>query len=138
MATTAVMNSTRMAMYVGGTIVGESTDASLSITMEPRDVSNKTSEGWRELLEGRRSWSGSASGMYIPNDSNYNFDDIFSTYVNRDQVTIRIASSEAGDVYYEGSAYITSANLNSPDSEDNVTFDISFEGTGVLSTGATT
>jgi predicted secreted protein len=129
------MNSTNGVILIEGTVVAELTGASLSITHSPRNVTNKGSAGWRELLEGLREWNGSVNAMYIPNGA---WVTLFAAYNSRTQVTLRFASTEVGDDYYEGEAYFGSGTLDSPAQEDNVVFDVSFEGTGVLTEGATT
>lgn len=134
MATTNILNSTSGVLLIEGTVVAELTGCSLSLTHSARNVTNKDSAGWKELLEGLREWSMTASAMYIPNGD---FNDIFAAYNGRTQVTVRLASRVGSDDYYEGEAYFASGTLDSPAQEDNVIFDVSFDGTGVLTEGAT-
>lgn len=134
MATTNILNSTNGVLMIGGTVIAELTDCAVSITHSPRNVTNKQSLGYKELLEGLREWSMTASAMYIPNGS---FPTVFAAYTGRTLLTVRFASTVAADDYYEGTAYLTSANLNSPSTEDNVVFDVSFDGSGALTEGAT-
>jgi predicted secreted protein len=134
MATTDIMNSTVGVLMIEGTVIAELTGCSLSITHSPRNVTNKGSAGWKELLEGLREWSMSAQAMYIPNGS---FATLFAAYTGRTKLTIRLASTVSADDYYEGEAYLTSGTLDSPSTEDNVVFDVSFDGTGPITEGAT-
>lgn len=134
MATTNILNSTAGVLLIEGTVVAELTGCNLSITHSPRNTTNKGSAGWRELLEGLREWTMTCSAMYIPNGD---FNDIFAAYNNRTQVTVRLASTAAADDYYEGEAYFSSGTLDSPAQEDNVVWDVSFDGTGPLTEGAT-
>lgn len=134
MATTEVMNSTNGVVMIGGTVVAELTGASLNTTHSMRNTTNKTSAGWREGLEGLREWGMSCDAMYIPNGS---FSTIFAAYTGRTQLTVRWASTEADDDYYEGTAYFANGTLDSPAQEDNVVFNISFDGIGALTEGAT-
>lgn len=134
MATTNILNSTNGVILIEGVVVADLTGATLTITHSPRNVTNKDSAGWRELLEGLREWSASVNAMYVPNAS---WATLFAAYKDRTQVTVRFASTAAGDDYYEGEAYFASGTLDSPAQEDNVVFDISFEGTGVLTEGST-
>ena len=39
------------------------TSANLSTSMDVRDISNKSSAGWREILEAQKSWSLSGDGF---------------------------------------------------------------------------
>ena len=63
MATTGKINTTLLAVYVGGTKITHSQGGSLNIEHSVRDVTTKDSGGWAEQLEGLRSWSMSASGL---------------------------------------------------------------------------
>ncbi len=135
MATTTILNSTNGVLLIETVVVAELTGCSLSITHSPRNTTNKTSQGWRELLEGLREWTMTCSAMYIPNGS---FNTIFAAYTGRTQVTVRLASTAGSDDYYEGEAYFGTGTLDSPSQEDNVVFDVTFEGTGALTEGATT
>lgn len=128
------MNSTNGVITIGGTVIAELTGCSLTITHTTRNTTNKTSAGWRELLEGLREWSMTASAMYIPNGS---WNTIFSAYNGRTQLSLVFESTEAGDDSYSGTAYFTNGTLDSPAQEDNVVFDVSFDGTGALTEGAT-
>lgn len=128
------MNSTNGVITIGGTVMAELTGCSLTITHSPRNVTNKGSAGWRELLEGLREWSMSATAMYIPNGT---YNTVFAAYSGRTQVTLVFQSTAASDDNYTGTAYFTNGTLDSPAQEDNVTFDVSFDGTGVLTEGAT-
>lgn len=134
MATTNILNSTNGVLLIEGTVVAELTGCSLNITHSARNVTNKGSAGWKELLEGLREWTMSCSAMYIPNGS---WVTIFAAYTGRAQLTVRLASTEGSDDYYEGEAYFASGTLDSPSTEDNVVFDVSWDGTGVLTEGAT-
>lgn len=134
MATTNIMNSTNGVLMLEGVVIAELTGCQISITHSPRNVTNKESQGWKELLEGLREFSASASFMYIPNGS---WATIFAAYTGRTQLTLRLASTEAGDDYYEGEVYFTSGTLDSPAQEDNVVCDVSFDGTGPITEGAT-
>jgi hypothetical protein len=137
MATTAVMNSSVAGVYVGGTLIAQITDGSITIAGETRDVSNKTTGAWAARLEAGLSWSISASAMYVPNSS-WSAEDAFAALSGRTTVTVLWGSSEAGDIEYSGSAYITNINLNSAGSNDNVVYDVNFEGTGAITEAATT
>lgn len=140
MASTNIINSTGVAVFVGGTAstnkVAASNDAQLSLTHDPRDITNKDSAGYRYLLEGLRSWSMSAGALSFNNPTAWGFTDAFAAWKNRTELTIYMKNADVSDdIYYYGAAYLTSANWSSPGQEDNVVYDVQFEGTGVLSEG---
>ena len=69
MPTTGIINSTAMAVYVNTTgttyvKIAYSTDASISISSDMRDITTKDSSAWREVLPGLRSATISISALY--------------------------------------------------------------------------
>lgn len=129
MPTTGILNTTALRVYVGGTAVAHATDASISFSMSPRDVTTKDSRGYRELLEGLRQFSISTSALYAI-DAAYGVDDLYTLLDERTQATVRFSTEETGDEYFEGEAYCTSIELTSSGAEDNASYSASFEGTG--------
>jgi TP901-1 family phage major tail protein len=141
MATTGVVNSTLFAIYLLESATYEKvanlTDASFSFSHEPRDITTKDSGGYRELLEGLRSWSASGSGLvqYDTGSGEQGYAELYAASKDRTLVTCRFMTNVTGDTYYQGTAYVTSVEKTSPGAEDNVTFTISLEGTGAITTG---
>ena len=113
------------------------TSANLSTSRDVRDISNKSSAGWKEILEAQKSWSMSADGFttYSTATDQDNTSDIFGFLNNRTKLYFRFTNANAGDYQFSGAGYITSLEQSSG-VEDNLTFSISIEGTGAL-TGAT-
>lgn len=144
MATDNVINGTLMLIKTdaasGGnasaTAIAMTTSASISVNMETRDISQKGSQGWRDLLEAQKSWSASAEGVYAIKDASGSavkgFTDLFTNLGNREQIYLELTTGVTGDKYYSGKAYVTSIEQTAP-MEDNATFSVSFEGTGELS-----
>ena len=140
MATTGVINSTAFGVYVFSTtfkIIGHMTDASFSFSHEPRDITTKDSAGYRALLEGLRSWTVSSSNLFAF-DATYGIADLRTAAAARTQVTLRWGTQASGDAYHEGTAYISSLEESSPGAEDNVSFSVTFEGTGAITTATLT
>ncbi len=143
MATNNVINGTLAVIKTGtshanATTIALSTSASLSFSMETRDISNKGSAGWRELLEAQKSWSVSCEGVYAMKDaaggSIKNYEDFYDLMVARTPLYIEINTDVSGDTYYGGQCYITSLEQTAP-MEDNMTYSMSFEGTAALAKG---
>lgn len=139
MASSDILNSSAMALYVGGNTstakVAFSIDAEVQLTLENRDTTNKDSQGWRSLLEGLRSFSMSAGALYYNNPSAWGFGELFAMYKNRTAATTYMLSDLSDDIYYYGSVRLAQGTLSSPNREDNVQYDVNFDGTGVLSEG---
>jgi predicted secreted protein len=137
MATVSVINSTKLRIYVNGVALGHSNDASITIQHSPRDITTKDSAGWRELLEGLRQGSFS-SGALLAHDAANGVTQLFTAMENRSKVTIRFSTEENGDKFFQAQAYITSLEQNSPSQEDNASYTVSGEFTGVISSNTIT
>lgn len=140
MATTSVINTTLMGIYVLDTTykkINHSTDATVEITHSPRDITTKDSAGWRALLEGLRSWTASGS-ILVAFDATYGIDELFSAIYNRSQLTIRFMTNVVGDTRWTGTGYLSNISISSADAEGNVSASFTIEGTGSLVADAVT
>jgi len=143
MAATSIMNSTDVVIQIsedGGTsydIIGRATSASLSVSMETRDTTNKDSAGWQENLEGLKAWSLSGDGLvtYSISGDFDTPDDLFTLLSNRTKVKVKFGSATSGEVDYTGDAYLVSYEQEAG-VEENVTYSFGFTGTGVLTQAA--
>lgn len=139
MAVTSIMNSTDVVIQISEDngssfdIIGRTTSASLSVSMETRDTTNKDSAGWQENLEGLKAWSLSGDGLVTYSISgDYDTpDDLFTLLSNRTKVKVQFGSMTAGEIDYTGDAYLTSYEQEAG-VEENVTYSFGFTGTGVL------
>ena len=140
-ASTAIMNATDVLIQFStdGTTydeVGRMTSASLSISMETRDTSTKDSAGWRELLEGQKSWSLSGDGLVVYSLTGADgFSDLYGYLNGRTNLYVKFGSVGSGEKVYSGRGFITSLDQEAG-VEDNTTFSFSFEGTGALTEAA--
>lgn len=131
MPTTGKINTTLLAVYAGGTKITHLTGASLSLEHSTRDVTTKDSAGWRQILEGLRSWNISGSG-YMAYDATEGTDELDDYLTGRSQVTVMFSTEVTGDTRYTGTAYMTSLSLESPGQEETATHSFEFQGTGAL------
>jgi len=139
---TGLVNGTDLLLKVGTTdsnevIVAYSTSCSLELSMDEIDQTHKDSGGWKSIIGGLRSWSVSSEALYQNEavSSKKAFKDFWSHINARTAVTIELTISNAsnGDanVFYSGSAYVTSLSVNGG-TEDQSTYSISLTGTGAL------
>jgi len=136
MASTDFVNATKFGVYLDGVLVSYSTNCSLEVSMDTREVTNKESAGNAEFRESKKSWSG--SGEFIFNaDATFAYSDLFEAWEDRTMVTVRFSTEVNGDEYFQGSAYITGLPLNAP-MEDNMSFTMSLQGTGKLTKATVT
>ena len=132
MATTGIINGTDLLVFIGGTAITHSTSASISFSMETRDASTKDSAGYREILEGQRSYSIECEGMTALDAAN-GFEELFAAWVARTVLTVKFGPADVADQFYQGTGYLTSLSMDSG-VEDSSTFSASFEMTGTVTT----
>tara|TARA_R100001163_G_scaffold16341_1_gene14772 strand:+ start:7065 stop:7520 length:456 start_codon:yes stop_codon:yes gene_type:complete len=143
---TGLVNGTDLLLKVGTTaanevIVAYSTSCSLEISMDEIDQTNKESGGWKSIIGGLRSWSVSAEALYQneAESSKKAFKDFWNhigdATLGRTAVTVELtvtgATSGDSNVYYAGSAYVTSLSVNGG-TEDQATFSLTLTGSGTL------
>ena len=140
-ASTSIMNATDVLIQfstdgVTYSEVGRCTSASLSVSMETRDSSNKDSAGWRELLEGQKSWSLSGDGLVTYNITGADgYSDLWGYLTGRTKLYVKFGSTTTDEKYYSGQGFLTSLDQEAG-MEDNVTYSFSFEGTAALTEAA--
>lgn len=145
----AIQNATNVALRVGdrtdGNTIAYATSASLSINMDLRDSTTKSSLGWQENLAGLKSWelSGDAfvdvsADTTTGNDPFKEGTEVDSTLKNIGSLwatwlagaAVTVAFGNETQEWY-GSAIITSISIDSG-VEENATYSISLTGTGAL------
>jgi len=138
MPATSIMNSTDVVIQIstdGSTydIVGRATSASLSVSMETRDITTKDSAGWQENLEGLKNWSLSGDGLvtYSISGEYETPDELFTILSNRTAIDVKFGSMTSGEIDYSGKAYLVSYEQEAG-VEENVTYSFSITGTGTL------
>jgi TP901-1 family phage major tail protein len=141
MATPAgILNGNEIKVYAGsGVLVAYATSGTININHNTRDITNKESSGWKEVLEGSRDWTIDVEGMYAWVDASGSaitdgIDDIINSYIiTQAAVTVTWGSTdgETGDTKYSGSAYMTSASMTGA-TDDSATYSASFQGTAAI------
>lgn len=130
MASTGILNGTKLKISVAGTAVAYTTSATVDFTMATRDTTNKDTLGWKTSGEGLR--SGTISGDFLfAFDATYGFEDLFDVFSNRTSVAVKFATSDAADKAIEGTGYITSLSQSAP-MEDTVSGSFTIEFTGAI------
>ena len=119
--------------------VAYATSASISISQETLDCSNKMSGVWSNALAGKLSWTVSTSALMSYKNTGYSY--FYDKMVARTPFLIKFGqvtdlSAEDFDAddtktYYTGQAYLTSLNLSS-DNGSVASFDVEFQGDGAL------
>jgi hypothetical protein len=140
MATTGVVNGTKVRIYVdlsafGGSTyaaLGTSLDATYNIAHSPRETTNQDSAGWASFLEGKRSGTIDFNCLYAEDSAN-NFEDWFTAVLSntiRGGCGVKFGTATTGDMTYSSSGYITSISYASGGTEANATFSGSIQLSG--------
>ena len=124
-------------VYVDGTAIAHSTDATLNITkdMIPA-VSKDTTNQMREKYPGAGEGSVDFSGLYIYAAA-YGASDIFALLIAGTTANIKFSPNTSGNKYFHGNGYFTSLTISAPD-QDNVTFSGTFEFDGAITESSLT
>jgi len=130
--TTGIINSKIVVIKVGSATVSCLTDASISMTQEFRDTTCKDSASWNNILPAKRTWELSGSALFSY-DGTYTFEDFFSLFNGQTSATVAWGSTAVDDKIWGGTAYLASLSGSSSGSDENVTYDFSFTGSGAIS-----
>lgn len=111
-------------------MMGCATSSTLSIAAEYSDASCKGSGGWKEGTSGAKSWNMSTDALYRIG-ADVTGIDLFDLMTAGTKVSVRMGETTSGGTYYQGDAYITQLDFNSPE-DGNATLTCTFEGTGPI------
>ena len=138
----AILNGTELKIYSSGTtnLVAFAQNCTLTVNNTTREITNKESAGYKEVLESLRDWSIDVDGAYAWTDASGTaltdgVDDLIQTNIlaNRLQFDVIFGdTASTSDISYAGKVYITSASMTGG-TEDTAVFSLSLEGTGSLS-----
>jgi TP901-1 family phage major tail protein len=116
--------------------VANVTECSISLSTETRDISTKTSGGWREILPAMKSASINVSG-YFAEDATNSFNALVDYQIAGTKVFAVFTNvgsgvtPNTGDEEFDIAGYITSIEQTAG-FEDNVTWSLTFEITGAV------
>ena len=130
----AILNATDVVLSVtvddGLKAIAHCTSASISMNMDLRDSTTKSSGGWQDNLGGLRSYELSGDAFVdIVEDTEKS--DILELWTVWNQRAAVIVSFGIAGMLYEGTALITSLSIDAG-VEENATFSISLTGSGAL------
>jgi len=100
-----VINGTDLLVYIDSThTIGYSTSCSLTLNADMRDISNKSSAGWKAVLPGQKNWAVTCEGLTIFTQT-YNLAYLTNLIINKTSVNLKFATSnQSGDPYYSGTS----------------------------------
>jgi predicted secreted protein len=136
-----IINASSVRVFLGTTddsevVVDHVTECSISLSTDVRDITTKTSGGWREILPGLKSANLSLSGLFAEDATN-NFNQLVDHQIAGELLYVVFtntgagSTANAGDEQFDVSGYITSLEQTAG-TEDNVTFSMTLEITGTV------
>ncbi len=107
------------------TAVGGQRGATLSESVDTIDMTTKQSGGYTEHEYGLASWTISADGLYVSDDTGYKA----LVDAMRQKKKLKVRWQEAGTDTYEGDCLVTSRDLEGP-YDGEATYSVELQGTG--------
>ena len=129
----AILNATDCVLSVttGGSLqaVAHCTSASISMNLDLRDSTTKSSDGWQKNLGGLKSWEMSGDAFVeIGSITGADIEELWVIWEARTEVAVKFGAS---GMEYTGNAIITSISIDAG-VEENATYSISLTGSGAL------
>lgn len=131
MATTGVVNTKLLKIYVGASAITCQTDGTLSISSDTRDTTCKDSGQWKEALYGQTGWeiSGAALGSY---DGTMSLHQLTALIIAQTVSTVSFKTAVSGDDILTGTVIWTKMDIASAGTNQNVNISYTGMGTGAL------
>lgn len=138
-----VINGTDLLLSMDGEVVAHAKSHTISITMDVRDTTSKTSGIWKEKAGGRMDWNTKVDALVSYEATICNYQTMMAAMLARTPVVITSIDNTGGTIVaglvtpvigssiLTGDAIITNVELTSGDAE-NVTFSVTFDGSGPL------
>jgi len=131
MATTGIIDGHNLRWYLDGTAILKATTGSISFSKELKERTHKDQSGsWAEKRGGTKSFSGSAEAYLAEGESFETLWGAFDELAAASEIMdMEFTTGVAGDKFFNCTCIVTSIEVTADDNED-VTYSISFEGTG--------
>lgn len=136
--TTGVINATNLKIYAGTKQIARAKSASVSLSMDPIDITSKDSAGWQEKIAGQKSWtmSGDSLVQFDTATGVYGVNDIQGVVASGTLVAVTFGTGTQGNYQFSGSGYFNSLEM-SGGVEEAASFSFGITGTSALTWSAT-
>lgn len=131
MATTGVINTKLMRIYIGATPITCQTDATISITNDTRSTTCKDSGQYAEALYAQTHWEASGTALYSF-DAAQGGDELLTLILGQTISPVSFKTGVSGDTVLTGDVLWTKMDISSAGTNENVTFSFTGMGTGAL------
>ena len=128
MAETTKIKGLEVLLYVGSNVVAGQRGASLSMSADDIDITDKTTEGYKAFLAGLKEWSISCDGLVCVGDAGY--DALVDAFLAAEEVQVQL-KNEAGTFGYQGTVSIASMDFDAQ-YDDALTYSCELKGASAL------
>lgn len=97
----AVLNGNDVGIYIGGTLIGCLTGASLQSSREEIVVTCKDNNGDRAVILGGATTNITGNGFFVP-DASYGFEDLWDIYIAKTEVSVAFGDRTNLTIYSQG------------------------------------
>ena len=115
-------------IYIGGTAVGGQRGASLSMSADELDITDKNTVGYKKFLVGLKEWSISCDGLVVAGEAGY--DALFNAFIAGNIVQVQF-KQEDGSFGYQGDMVVSSMDFDAQ-YDDALTYSCELKGAGDL------
>lgn len=115
-------------LKIGANTAGKSTSVELSANGNPIDITTRSSNGWKEFLQGLKEWEVSVEKLWVADDAALAA--LRSAFLNGTTVAVEVRDGAAGNGF-TGTAIVNSMKFGQP-MDGGVSFPITLKGTGAL------
>jgi TP901-1 family phage major tail protein len=114
-------------LYVGGNVVAGQRGASLSMSADELDITDKTTRGYKSFLVGLKEWSISCDGLVCIGDTAY--DALVAAFLAGDTIEIELKNDDTFG--YKGTVAIASMDFDAQ-YDDALTYSCELKGASAL------
>ncbi len=115
-------------IYIGDVAVGGQRGASLSMSADELDVTDKNTTGYKKFLVGLKEWSISCDGLVCTDNAGY--DALFDAFINGTLVHVQLRKEDS-TFGYEGDMVVSSMDFDAQ-YDDALTYSCELKGAGDL------
>lgn len=126
--TTDKIRGLEVLIYIDDTVVGGQRGASLTMSADELDITDKNTTGYKKYLVGLKEWGISCDGLVVAGEAGY--DALFNAFIAGNIVHVQL--KKADDSFgYEGDMVVSSMDFDAQ-YDDALTYSCELKGAGDL------
>jgi TP901-1 family phage major tail protein len=129
MAQGTIIKGLEVLLYVGENVVAGQRGASLSMSADELDITDKTTRGYKAFLVGLKEWTLSCDGIVCVGDAGY--DALVEAFLNGDTIEVELKQENGEAFGYKGTVAIASMDFDAQ-YDDALTYSCELKGASAL------